>query len=162
MVLHCICSAAVKVSVESNVESLVSRFENHFGKNRQLSEEHALEEMLIAENGPILVHADSIIRKSLNSYFREHNPTDAGKWHFIKVRSRIQENTNKSLVMERMMKEKSKLSFMDNEWKWGIIPLTLFWNDYLKPLHQCSDFTKQIFVKKLKWINKSYSYHIRL
>ena len=84
--------------------------------------------MLSAENGPILVHADSIIRKSLNSYFREHNPTDAGKWHFIKVRSRIQENTNKSLVMERMMAEKSKLSFMDNEWKWGIIPLTLFWN----------------------------------
>ena len=115
VILHCICSAAVKVSVESNVESLVSRFKNHFGKNRQLSEEHALEEMLIAENGPILVHADSIIRKSLNSYFREHNPTDAGKWHFIKVRSRIQENTNKSLVMERMMAEKSKLSFMDNE-----------------------------------------------
>ena len=71
VILHCICTAAVKVSVESNVESLVSRFENHFGKNRQLTEEHALDKMLIAENGPILVHADPIIRRSLNSFFRE-------------------------------------------------------------------------------------------
>ena len=79
---------AVSVSVESNVESLVSRFENHFGKNRQLTEEHALDEMLIAENGPILVHADPIIRRSLNSYFREHNQSDGGKWHSLKTKSR--------------------------------------------------------------------------
>ena len=59
-------------------------------KNRQLTEEHALDEMLIAENGPILVHADSIIRRSLNSYFREHNQSDGGKWHFLKFRSRVQ------------------------------------------------------------------------
>ena len=113
MILHCICTAAVKVSVESNVESLVSRFENHFGKNRQLTEEHALDEMLIAENGQILVHADSIIRRSLNSYFREHNQSDGGKWHFLKVRSRVQENTDKRIVLERIKAEKSKLSFMD-------------------------------------------------
>ena len=99
--------------MESHVESLVSRFKNHFGKKRQLCEEHALEEMLITENGPILVHADSIIRESHNSYFREHNPKDAGTWHFIKVKSRIQENTNKSLAEKQ--KKAETLSFINNE-----------------------------------------------
>ena len=32
VILHCMCTAAVKVFVESNVESLVSRFEHHFKK----------------------------------------------------------------------------------------------------------------------------------
>ena len=52
--MHSICCAAIKVSVESNVESLVSRYETHFDKSRQLSEESAMEEMMIAENGPTL------------------------------------------------------------------------------------------------------------
>ena len=70
-------------------------------------------EMLIAENGPILVHADPIIRRSLNSYFREHNQSDGGKWHFLKTKSRVQENTDKSIVIEKLKAERSKLSFMD-------------------------------------------------
>ena len=111
-------TASVKVSVESNVKSLVSRFENHFGKNRQLTEEHALDEMLIAENGPILVHADPIIRRSLNSYFRQHNQSDGGKWHFLKTKSRVQENNDKSIVIERLKAERSKLSFMDKSDKY--------------------------------------------
>ena len=52
--MHSICCAAIKVSVESNVESLVSRYETHFDKSRQLFEEFAMEEMMIAENGPTL------------------------------------------------------------------------------------------------------------
>ena len=28
--VHCICAAAIKISVESDVESLVSRYEKHF------------------------------------------------------------------------------------------------------------------------------------
>ena len=64
VIMQCICTAAEKVSVDSSVESLVSRFESHFGKDRQLSEENSLEEMLIAENGPILVHAEPIIKRS--------------------------------------------------------------------------------------------------
>ena len=50
VVMHSICCAAIKVSVESNVESLVSRYETHFDKSRQLSEESAMKEMMIAEN----------------------------------------------------------------------------------------------------------------
>ena len=106
VIMQCICTAAVKVSVESSVESLVSRFESHFGKDRQLSEENSLEEMLIAENGPILVHADPIIKRSLDSYFKEHNPNHDGAWHFVKTKSRIYGNTQKSIVLEKLKSEK--------------------------------------------------------
>ena len=58
LIVHCICVASVKISVESVVESLVSRYENHFTSSRQRTEEHALEEMIIAENGPLLQHTD--------------------------------------------------------------------------------------------------------
>ena len=43
--LGCITAAAVKVSVKTVVESLVSRSENHFDAKRQLTEQHALDEM---------------------------------------------------------------------------------------------------------------------
>ena len=82
-----ICTAAIKVSVESNVESLISRYETHFDKSRQLTENSALEEMMIAENGPNLVHSDSLIEKALNAYFKEHNSSDSGSWHFLKNRA---------------------------------------------------------------------------
>ena len=47
--LQSICVAAVKISVESDVESLVSRYEKHLKVDRQMTEEHAEEEMEIAE-----------------------------------------------------------------------------------------------------------------
>ena len=66
--LHIVCTAAVKLSVESVVESLVSRYECHFGSARQLWEEHALKEMEIAENGPNLVNADKILYCAMSRY----------------------------------------------------------------------------------------------
>ena len=38
LTMHIICASAVKVSVESDVESLVSRYEKHFKIDRQLDE----------------------------------------------------------------------------------------------------------------------------
>ena len=67
VVIHSICIAAIKVSVESVVESLVSRYENHFNSSRQMSEEHSLEEMVIAENGPLLQHADPILKRAMHN-----------------------------------------------------------------------------------------------
>ena len=57
VVLHGICCAAVKVSVESVVESLVSRYESHFNKNRSLDELNAMDEMLVTESGPSIFKA---------------------------------------------------------------------------------------------------------
>ena len=60
LTLHSITTAAVKTSVESVVESLVSRYESHFDAKRQLKEVHALDEMIITENGPNLVRSSEI------------------------------------------------------------------------------------------------------
>ena len=49
--MHCLSTVAVKYSVESSVESLISRYETHFDRKRQLAEENAHQEMVIAEVG---------------------------------------------------------------------------------------------------------------
>ena len=55
------CLVYVKYSVESSVESLISRYEVHFDKSRQLSEEKAHMEMFVSENGPILVQVVIVV-----------------------------------------------------------------------------------------------------
>ena len=69
LIVYCICMASVKISVESVVESLVSRHENHFTSSRQGTEEHALEEIIIAENGLLIQHADSILEIAMENYW---------------------------------------------------------------------------------------------
>ena len=64
VVLHGICCAAVKVSVESVVESLVSRYES-----RSLDEHNAMDEMMIAENGPTIFKANSVLSAAMNNYW---------------------------------------------------------------------------------------------
>ena len=114
LVIHCFCVAAIKFSVESSVESLVSRYESHFTKGRQLGEEEADFEMYISENGPLLHKADPIIKRSLDSYFKEHNKgrfgMSGGKWHFITTGS-VLPNQQKSKTVERQLKWQSKLPF---------------------------------------------------
>ena len=65
-----ILCAAVKISVESVVESLVSRYEKHFDKSRKLTEENALDEMEISGNGPQRFKADSLLETAMNSYWK--------------------------------------------------------------------------------------------
>ena len=64
--MHCFSAAVVRLSAESSVEALVSRYKIHFDKTRQL-EEHD-EEILVAENDPTLGKADSLIKRVLNAY----------------------------------------------------------------------------------------------
>ena len=69
------------ISVESVVESLVSRYEKHFNSSRQPTLQHSLDEMIIAaENRPLLHHADEILERVINQYWRVGNRD--GKWHF--------------------------------------------------------------------------------
>ena len=107
--IQVICAAAIKISVESDVESLVSRYEKHFKADRQLGEENAEFEMEIAENGPLLIHADSIFKKAMNSYWK--NESVSGKWHFMKQSS--QSLISQSQTISRLKSQKSKLSFMN-------------------------------------------------
>ena len=68
IILECIFAEAVNVSVESVVESLVFRYEYDFSSSRQPPEDDALNEILIAESGPLLHHADRILEKSMDTY----------------------------------------------------------------------------------------------
>ena len=77
-----ILCASVKVSVESVVETVVSRYGTHFSKNRLLNEENAIQEMLIAENGPEIFWADAILDKAMSAYWK--TKTENGNWHFQK------------------------------------------------------------------------------
>ena len=79
-----LCAAVVKISVESDVESLVSRYERHFQADRQLSKDNGEFEMEIAENGPLLIHADGILKNAMDKYWSN---TETGKWHFVRKAS---------------------------------------------------------------------------
>ena len=65
--------ASVKVSVESVVESLVSRYETHFHKKRGLEEKNALDEMEIAENGPSEFRAEKLLLVAMDKYWKKTN-----------------------------------------------------------------------------------------
>ena len=67
MKVQVLCAAAVKISVESDVESFVSRYEKHFKADRQLGKDTAKFEMEIAENGPLL--RDGFKKKKVNGIF---------------------------------------------------------------------------------------------
>ena len=68
VIIHLICVACVKVSVESIVESLVSRYEKHFDSSRQPTKQDSLDEIIIAENEPLLHHADEILERAMCQY----------------------------------------------------------------------------------------------
>ena len=113
LIAHCICVASVKISVGSVVESLVSRYENHFTSSRQETEEHALEEMIIAENGPLLQHADPTLEKAMENYWKSGEKD--GEWHFIRRSQNIRSYTgDSSAVGAHMFDNISKLPFMES------------------------------------------------
>ena len=68
----------VKVSVDIIVESLISRYEKNFDFSQQPTEQHSLDKMIIAENGPLLHHADEMLERAMNQYWRVVNCD--GKW----------------------------------------------------------------------------------
>ena len=91
------------------VESIVSRYEKHFDLSRQPDEEHALNEMVIAENGPLLHHADEILELAMDRYWRKN--TVNGKWHFLRNTQDIRSYTGgASKVVGKLLDQKSKLS----------------------------------------------------
>ena len=61
-VLSVMARAALLISVESVVESWISVMEHHASQRRTLGEMLIYEEMVIAINGPSLVHCDSVVQ----------------------------------------------------------------------------------------------------
>ena len=98
---------------ESSVESLISRYEVHFDSSRQLYEEKAHMEMYVSMNGPVLVRANPLLKRAMDKFFKDKNPSGNGRWHMYHsdtTRFYAQDDSRK---MKRLKKEKSKLSFVD-------------------------------------------------
>ena len=92
------------------MESLVSRYEVHFDKTRQLTEENALNEMEIAENGPSIFRADRLLEKAMDSYWK--STTKKGVWHFVRS-TEIDFSRRQGKTVSRLLKEGSKFPVMD-------------------------------------------------
>jgi hypothetical protein len=80
-------------------------------KKRQLTEENAHQEMVIAENGPVLVHATPLLTRALDKYFL--NETKSSDWHFFSTDENRFNLTEASKTIKRLQSEQSRLSFMD-------------------------------------------------
>ena len=111
MVMQAISVCCVKVSCESVLESLVSIFENHFDARRNMKEESTAQEFMIAVNDPNLAYADTVIEEAMNSYWQ----SKGSAWHFFRttVLEQLKEHEGGSKVLNRMLKQSSKLPFMN-------------------------------------------------
>ena len=109
-IIHCICTACIKISVES----LVSRYENHFNTSRQMSEDHALEEMLIAKMG---LYFTMLIPFCVMDKYWKNKDIKHGKWHFVRKTNDIRKYIGGSCkVIGKILDTKSKLPFMDQSY----------------------------------------------
>ena len=62
---------------------------------------------------PILVQADPLIKRALDKYFKDHNQRGGGKWRMYHSDETRFYETDDSRVTRRLLKEKSKLTFVD-------------------------------------------------
>ena len=129
IILHCFCVVAVKFSVESSVESLISRYEVHFNKRRQLKTENAAQEIYISENGPLLVrnffsyfdlqlmnlycqvHADKLLKRALDKFFIAES--NSANWHFYHSDLTRFYESDHSKTVKRLQAQRSRLSFVE-------------------------------------------------
>ena len=109
LICQVIAEASLKVSVESVVESVISNYENHFHKNRNVKEDTAVNEMEIIVNGPELSKSNKILRSALEKYF------DGKPWHFYKNRKGLVNimEENESAVVKRLQSQGSKFVFLE-------------------------------------------------
>ena len=63
--------ACIKMSVESVAESVISIYNLHNSKIRNMKEDTANNEMFVAFNGPEIGEADEVLREALNLHFSQ-------------------------------------------------------------------------------------------
>ena len=70
LVMQATFVAAIKTSVESIAEAVISIFNQHNSDNRKLSEENLNDEMFVAWNGPEIGECDEILKNALDLHFK--------------------------------------------------------------------------------------------
>ena len=90
-VMSVMVRASILISVESVVESWISVMEHHASQRRTLGEMKLHEEMVIAVNGPSLVHCDSIVQEALKNYFEDRKNPKERSGHFVRRSQNIKD-----------------------------------------------------------------------
>ena len=109
MVMQAMAVSSVKQSCESVLESMVSKYENHFSFNRNMSEDKVNDEFFFAVNGPSLGHCDNVIEKSMNSYWKHK------EWHFYRTTAMdyLTDFNGNSKVLQKLLNEEISFKCMD-------------------------------------------------
>lgn len=99
----------MKISVESVIESLTSKFEIHFNKFRNVKEETAFNEMMVSVNGPLPSKSDQVVMAAMKRHFKGQNGI-----RFVRRCDdiRLFDTPGVSKVINRMLRENSRLPFM--------------------------------------------------
>lgn len=108
MIMQAIAVSAVKQLCESVLESLVSKYENHF--NRNLAEGKVNDAFFVAVNGPSLGHCDSVVECAMDRYWKSRQD-----WHFYKTTAleKLKKFDGDSKVLTKMLNEDSKFKCME-------------------------------------------------
>ena len=83
-VIDILIQAALSISVESIVESWISVIEHHSSKSRPLGEDSLDAEMMIALNGPSIVHSSGIVKESMSTYWKQFENANLHGGHFFR------------------------------------------------------------------------------
>ena len=112
MIIHSICVCAVKISVESVIESLTSKFKIHFNKFRNVNEDPAYNEMMESVNGPSPAQCDKVVMAAMKQHFKgKYGIRFVRRSNDISLFDTVGVSSN-SIVVNKMMQEKSRLPFM--------------------------------------------------
>ena len=63
---------SIKISVESIAESMISKYNIHNSKIRQIADDIAEEEMMVDYNGPEIGEADKMLMEALHIHFKDN------------------------------------------------------------------------------------------
>ena len=112
MIMQAMATAAVKQSCESILESMVSRYENHFSSNRNMAEESINHEFFVAVNGPSLGRCDKVVEKAMDKYWRSKKQPG---WHFYRttVLEQLKDFDGDSKVLHKLLNTESNFKFME-------------------------------------------------
>ena len=110
-IIHILCTAATTMSVESVVESWVSIYESHSNKHRPISNDRAEREVCLAVNGPLLQHADPLLKKAIKEMFKDAKDVNNREGHFVRRNNNIADYSVSKSV-DSFVKEKNQKPFI--------------------------------------------------
>ena len=111
-VIDILVQAALSISVESIVESWISVIEHHSSKSRPLSNDALDAEMMIALNGPSIVHCSGIVKVSMSAYWKQFQNANLHGGHFCRRGTGAIKLYKVSKAVDELNSEPVKYKFM--------------------------------------------------